>query len=386
MIAQLALTLAVISNALFFIQQRVSAISRPTGIAESELFTLYVRGKKPNFDLVKSIQQDMALIRNLPGVINAAPIDRVPLSKSGGGNYITSLPQSDVEINNTAAQVNYFYAGTTVVESLGMRLIDGRDFAADDYQIRDRYDAGVPSMAIITHKAAQELFPNQPLAGKTVYFAGVHPVEVIGVIERCLGSWVNWPHAGNVLFFPGIRIENDAEYIIRTELAHKQRIMSEIKRKLLAIDNQRVILFIRPMEFYKNRAYARDYAMIKILLIVAIALILVGAAGIIGLTTLMVNQRRKQIGILRALGANRLLISRDILAENTFICIVAIAFGSFLARVMSDVLAQRFSTGLLPWYYMVMGAVVLLLVTLIAAWWPARRAAHISPAAATRSA
>jgi putative ABC transport system permease protein len=114
-------------------------------------------------------------------------------------------------------------------------------------------------------------------------------------------------------------------------------------------------------------------------------LLLINALGIIGLVSFWVQQRKKQIGTRRALGANRWHIVRYFLVENSLITCLGITLGLVLAIVLNNWLVVQLEVARLPLIYLGYGALVLFVLGLIAAAAPALNASRIAPAVATRS-
>src|ERR1700754_2901459 len=81
---KIALTLAVVANALFIIMHHVEKIGWPPGIDSDNLFFVQSYGFGPNYDQRDTIRRDLDLIRGLPGVVSASSINGIPLS--GGGS------------------------------------------------------------------------------------------------------------------------------------------------------------------------------------------------------------------------------------------------------------------------------------------------------------
>jgi len=114
-------------------------------------------------------------------------------------------------------------------------------------------------------------------------------------------------------------------------------------------------------------------------------LLAVTAFGIVGLTSYWVTQRRRQIGIRRALGATRSAIARYFQTENLLIASTGAALGVALAVALNLWMVNTFEMARLHIGYALFGALVVLLLGQLAVLWPARRAASIPPALATRS-
>jgi putative ABC transport system permease protein len=118
---------------------------------------------------------------------------------------------------------------------------------------------------------------------------------------------------------------------------------------------------------------------------VIVALLGVTALGIVGLASFWVAQRRKQIGVRRALGATRGDILRYFQTENFLIVTFGIVLGMVLAFGLNLVLMQKYELPRLPLWYLPAGAVALWLLGQLAVLAPALRAAAVPPVVATRS-
>jgi len=113
-------------------------------------------------------------------------------------------------------------------------------------------------------------------------------------------------------------------------------------------------------------------------------LLLVTASGIVGMSTLWVAQRRKQIGVRRALGARKLDILRYFLTENFLITSMGIGAGIVMSIGLNQILVSHFEMSKLPITYLLAAPFIFWTMGLCAAYGPSWRAASISPATATR--
>jgi len=158
-----------------------------------------------------------------------------------------------------------------------------------------------------------------------------------------------------------------------------------VEKILLDRNSNRVITGIRTLKEIKRRSYSDDYAMTKILWTVVILLILITLLGIVGIVSFNVNQRIKQIGTRRALGARKIDIQRYFITENILITSIGLVVGTLIAISFSMYLAQTFNIPPIDWYYYPLGIVVMLIVGVVAVWVPAQKASNVSPAVATQS-
>ena len=142
----------------------------------------------------------------------------------------------------------------------------------------------------------------------------------------------------------------------------------------------------KPQSFEQLRAdyFRRDRTMISLLLAAALSLLLVTAAGIAGLASFWVQQRKRSIGIRRAVSATRRDILRYFQTENMVIVGLGVICGVVLAYALNLLLMERYALQRLPWFYVPIGAAVLCLLGQLAVLGPALRASLVPPVVATR--
>lgn len=116
-----------------------------------------------------------------------------------------------------------------------------------------------------------------------------------------------------------------------------------------------------------------------------VILTLITAFGIVGLAMFSINRRRRQIGTRRALGATQLQVMRYFMLENFLISTLGVVIGAIAAVGLNVWLVSKFELAPLQPQLLVVGVLTLYLVGQLAVFYPARKAAAISPATATRS-
>jgi putative ABC transport system permease protein len=155
--------------------------------------------------------------------------------------------------------------------------------------------------------------------------------------------------------------------------------------KLRQLDPNRVLLRQSTFDQVRDEYFQSDRSMAGILVGACLALLIVTALGIVGLASFWVAQRRKQIGIHRALGATRGDIVRYFQTENFLIVSIGVALGTVMAFAINAELMQLNQTTRLPLFYLPIGALALWCLGQIAILGPALRAAKVPPMVATRS-
>jgi putative ABC transport system permease protein len=392
--AQIALTFAIIANAMFVIQQRLAESNRQTGVVDSELFAIGMQSAPGENNEFAQQQLDLQTLRSLPGVTAAAWINQMPLGQSGSNSGVfTERGQKEA----VAVPATYNISDA-IVPTLGVRLIEGRDFQTSDFITADpRTLREQPSFngVIVSKALAKALYPDAAsVIGKPLYWGSPEspPIPIIGVIDTLVTPWgsTDWGGDSNegthTFILPMRKHQPYNQYVVRTKTENRAQVMKDAEKALLANTAGRMVADMRDMDQMRTDRYRSENSMVVLLAAVVILLLATTAAGIIGMVSLWVNQRRKQIGVRRALGATRFEILRHFLTENFLITSMGVVAGALLSIGLNYVLVEKMDMLRLPALYIVIGAVLLWGLGLLAVYGPARRASLITPAIATRSA
>jgi putative ABC transport system permease protein len=387
--AQVALTLAIVCNALYIIKDRLATAARPSGVDEANVSEIRFYPHREIADIRGMQMRDIEAIRAVPGVVSAAWTNQVPLGRSGWnvGPIVTSTDQQTSDVSSAAQ----YFTPESIVDTLGLRLVEGRDFEAGDYVESDpQVDRNQPRVTIITQAMAKTLWPDaDSVIGKPVYLGGPDndPTEVIGVVERLQTPWASVGDSAEYsLILPMRYLDPFTRYSVRTEPGRHEQVMAEVEKVLLGLSNDRVLLSRRTIAESRERRYAGERLMAGLLIAVTVFLLLITASGIVGMASLWVNQRRKQIGVRRAIGARKGDILRYFLVENLMITTAGIAAGIALAVGLNNLLVAELDLPRLPVAYLGITMAGMWVLGLLAVLGPAWRAAAVPPAIATRTA
>jgi len=378
----IAVTLAIVINSLYIIVLRVEKMNRETGIDVENVIITRVRGFGEGFDVVDSITNDLNLIKSIPGVVAATVSNAVPLSGSGSGTGLRTVADESID----AVSTGRYQWGVEGLDALGVELSRGRNFLPEEVDFRlPASDNPMPASVLVTQKLADELFPEADALGKTVYWGGMEPSTIVGIIGQMHGSWVGWDKLENVVVQPGMPANTTNQYIIRVEPGMRDQMIPLIEKTLGESNRSRVVKSVRSLQEMAARSYRTDRGMAVILSIVISLLIGLTALVIVGLSSFHVSQRTRQIGTRRALGARRIDIIRQFMLENWLITTAGAVLGVFLTVGVAYWLETSFQLQRLDWRYLPAGIVALWVLSSLAVLEPARRAASVPPAVATRS-
>jgi putative ABC transport system permease protein len=390
LVLEVALTCAVISNAVFLISQRLHHMQTPSGVPLDELVQLKQAPITPPADRYARAQADLAALRQIPGVQAVALSNQLPFGgSSSNANVLLDPDQQHATINVGT------YFGENLVPTLGLRLIAGRDLQPDEFLNVDVLVTALgvgsaehfPMPTLVTAAMAERLWPGQSALGKLIYLTPKASFRVVGVVAALVRANAYDDATAQYSMIAPVRMgaDKDENYLLRTRPQDRARVLAAAQEVLKRTDPRRVITSAHTLEEVRRQFFQDDLAMAAMLVGVILALLGVTALGIVGLASFWVGQRRRQIGVRRALGATR----RDILmyfqTENFLIVSAGVALGMTLAYAANLLLMARYELPRLPLYYLPVGALALWGLGQLAVLGPALRAAAVPPVVATRS-
>ena len=383
---QIAVTMTIMVNAFAIIQERTGNIGRPSGLDESNTFTLASSyfGDQEIEERKVQIDEDLALIRGVPGVKSAVASNSFPLRQGGWSMSIQTEPGTS---NEDSVGTAVYFVDEHGVDTFASRLIDGENFTPEQitWQVDD--DNSWPAYGIITAALGKVLFPEEEgsFVGKTFYISETQPVNIVGVIERLQAPWESWSSVEQSMLTPERRLSTFQRYIIRTEPGYRDELMPQIEALLAESNKDRLIRDVATMDQTRKMAYLGDAALVKMLTFIVAMLTVITGLGIVGLASFNVSRRTRQIGVRRALGATKPAIVRYFMIENFIVSTIGLIIGGFLAVALNIAMVEAFALEPLDWYVIPIAMIALLIVGQAAVAGPAKRASNISPAIATRS-
>lgn len=388
---QVALSLAILANALHVVNERREVAARPSGLLD-EAATFYFNVRNLNSDgpeqMLATMKREADVLRAVPGVVSVANVSQMPISGSGSSNSVALDRRQERE----SAIASIYISGDSLIKTFGLKIVEGRDFLPQEMvDINENENRDLPKQLIISKALADKLWPGSSAIGKTLYFGtgeDAQGTEVVGVVERLQSAHGDLGERGEWSAITPARLYGNpgALYAVRAEAGQRDRVMKEAEEALRKSSATPMILEAKTVTDDRQKRYRGDVALSWMLITVSVLLLLITCSGIVGMASLWVTQRRKQIGVRRALGARKIDILRYFITENVLITSAGVFGGVLLGLGLNHLLVTRLEMARLPAEYLIGGAVVFWALGILAAYGPAWRAASISPATATRSA
>jgi putative ABC transport system permease protein len=384
--AQIAMTLVLLIGAGLLIHSfvRLTSVSPgfesrgPDGVVQTVKVTLPERLYDEPERIHAFARGVLDRIQYVPGVKTASLINSAPFGMMFIQLDFDIEGQPRPKLNAGTPKIDAGYFAT-----MGIPLLAGREFTA-----RDTADA--PKVAIVSERIVREYFPGGPGAalGRRVRLGGRGEwLTVVGVVAdiRQMGLDRN---VQPMIYAP---FQQERSFLVRfisfvartaTPASVVEGIRAEIRRAAPDLPIQTTLT----MDEAVAASVAPPRFRMWLLALFAMTATLIATCGIYGLMAYTVTQRRREIGVRMALGAERRDVLRLVLTRALRIVVAGLIVGLAGAVGVTRVL-QTFLFGVTPTDPIAFTIVTLLLmaVGLMAAWLPARRATRIDPCAALRA-
>jgi putative ABC transport system permease protein len=266
-------------------------------------------------------------------------------------------------------------------EAMGIRLLQGRTFTAADRQ-------GAPTVSVVNESFARRFWPNGDAIGKRVKQGWPEDKtpwrEIIGIVNDVKTSGVDQPVTIQA-YLPLAQESARTLAVIARATGDPAHIRNAIETAIHEVDANLPVYDVRTMRQIIEIGVGQQRLLMVLLLAFGGLSLLLAAVGVFGVTAYTVSQRRHELGVRMALGADRGIVLRLLLRQGLTTCLLGVAIG--LAASLG---AGRLLASLLfevkPYDPVTLGAVALLLsgVTAAACYIPARRATRVDPVTALR--
>ena len=381
--AQVALTLVLLIGAGLFVRSLTNLGRVELGLKPDNVLGFSIAPKLnayPAAHTTRLARELSEAVAALPGVRSVSAAELSTLTDNTHGTNVTA---EGADPSAADIRVEYNRVGPDYFATLGIPLVAGRDIAWTD-------DANAPKVAIINETMAHRLFAGRDPLGARLAFGGETgappDIEIVGVVRNSKSavvtesegpfiylSYLQYPKLGQLTFY--VRAANDP-----TLLA------SSIREQVRKLDPQLPIFDVKSLRTQVNDSLVTQRLLTLLSAAFGGLAALLAALGIYGVLAFSVAQRRQEIGVRMALGAEPSAVRRLILSEVGRFLLVGAAIGLpvayALGRGIESILYGVHASDL--WIFAA-GTALMAAVSLAAAWPSARRAARTNPMEALRS-
>jgi putative ABC transport system permease protein len=393
-VLEIAITLAIVTNCINVILAERQKMTQKSGFDDDNIVHLQVMPFSPEWRedgfVDPMIDRDVRTIAAVPGVKAVANTNF--RMWEGGGSSTGVIVVGDTKNEPTGTQI--YYSTADLVDALGVKLAEGRAFVENDHGIGSQPDP--LDKVIITKSLADLLFPGTSAVGKQIVQASERnapledPVTVVGV----LGDFYNPYGSPNdidvisdrAMFLPARAggWQRGYSFQIRTEPGAANSVIAEVEKRLITTNAGRIFEWT-PTSVKKARWFSYSNIVVTVMTCIIITLVVVTTLGLVGLTSLSVAERTKQIGTRRALGATRADILRHFLIENWLMTTAGLVLGIAGAYGLDFLLVSQVSDVKMRFPLVLSGMIVLWISGLLSTVPAAVKATLVPPSIATRS-
>ena len=314
-------------------------------------------------------------VRTLPGIVSAAAVKDPPLRGNGERNGF-AIPGRPVPAGQDAPSATTIHVSDGYFKTIGARIVDGREFMP-----QDRFDA--PPVVVVNEAFARQFFPGQRAVGQKI-FRGI-PVEIVGVVNDIRQVAIAEP-ARPTTYIHNLQNSRVKTTIVARTQGDPLALAGAIREAVWSIDPQQPITAVFTFDESVSRALARPRLVTVLLLSFGGVGLLLGAVGIYGVLSFLVQQRRSEIGVRIALGARPLDVAASFVRRGLLLTSAGLVIGLAGAWILSQFLtAVLYGVGPTDPATFAGVAVMLFVSAALASWLPARRAAKVDPVTTLRS-
>jgi putative ABC transport system permease protein len=382
-ITEVSLALVLITCAGLFVRSFIHIISVDPGFRSTNLLTMHITLDSAAYDrrAAEYYRQLTERIESIPSVVSAAAVTTLPMSDVGVDFTRPYWRAGDAEPSGDGEKVAVRMATPGYFKTMGITLLQGRNFSD-----QDRRDT--TAVMIVSKNMAEKVWPNESPLGKRLmldYNRGKYAYEVVGVTDDVMYYGLKKdpplevfiPHAQNAYLPMNI--------VVKTK-SNPSQLIETIQAEVRSLDPTQPVSNIKTMEQLVSGSVAKDRFSMWLLGFLAILALILASSGLFSLLSYFVSQRRYELAVRIALGAQRGDVLRLILGHGALLLCVGIAVGlvgSFVAsRFFAALLFEVSATDPLTF---VATPLLLALIALAACYIPAHRATTIDPLTALRS-
>ncbi|HEY3056493.1 MAG TPA: FtsX-like permease family protein [Thermoanaerobaculia bacterium] len=380
-VLEIAFTLAIVTNCVNMINAERTKMVKPSGFDDDHLLWVRSAPFRPEFReqqyILNHVDADLRVLQSTPGVRAVLNTNFVPWQGGGSSTTVKIAGTKDIPLRSQV-----YYSKGDVFGTLGTKLIEGRDFTPNDYD----YDQinGNPKVVIVSKALAELLFKTPHVVGKQIEDSAA-TYTIVGVLDPFYNPY-GWPIHEYVFFAPSTvgSFARGTRFLLRVEPGAMKSVVAALEPRLTKANDGRSIT-VKTIDEIKSTFFAGGRLVMKGMTAVIALLVFVTALGIIGITSLSVAERTRQIGTRRALGATRGDILKHFIVENWMVTTAGLLLGIAATYGLNFLLVTHVSGVKMDWRFVAVGMALLWINGLVATIPPALRGASVSPAIATRS-
>jgi predicted permease len=343
---------------------------------------------KENEPVLRMEEEILHKVAAVPGVSSVAIGTKVPMDGDGWHDPIFVEGRTYAE-GELPPLRRFKFISPGYLATMGTPLVAGRDFTWTDTYKK------LP-VALVSENIAREYWHDPSGAlGKRIRVSSKDDWrEIIGVVANVYDEGVSQPPSTSA-YWPLIldnfesdttRVSRDVAFVVRTSRAGSENFLTEVRQTVWSVNPNLPLDNVHTLDFFYNRSMARTSFTLVMLGVAGSMALLLGVVGIYGVIAYSVSQRRREIGIRMALGAQQTTLTGMFVRHGLFLTGIGVACGLAVAivimRLMSSLLFKVNPIDPLTYAAVSAGLVA---TAFLGSYLPSRRAATVDPVEALRA-
>jgi putative ABC transport system permease protein len=378
--AEVAAAMTLLVGAGLFVRTLVNLQNVDLGFVPDRLMTASLSPSRGSYGSPEAIRMlfdtTVERVSRLPGVESASITSVLPLS--GMQLTFSFRIEGRARASNPRDQPvgSFRSVSTNYIETMGMRLLEGRTFSAEDR-------AAGPIVAIVNQTLVKKYWNGESPVGARFYLNG-DEVTIVGVVADIHNAGpASVPDAE--VYLPYVQFGARGGWLVVRTTGDPAAIVNALRQTMRDIDPNVPLALVRSMPSLVATWVAQPRFLASLLGGFSAVALVLAVLGVYGLLAFSVSQRLREIGVRMALGARPGAVAWLVLRESLAVVLAGAVVGAIGGGLLSSV-ARSLLFGIAPGdpvtiAYLMSGMVV---VSLVASYLPARRAAGIDPVVALR--
>jgi predicted permease len=317
-------------------------------------------------------------LESLPGIRSASLARVSPLT--GGGMRRTTSIKGYQPVANEDMNMNLNFVGPRYFETMGIPLLQGREFSPRDSQ-------AAPRVAVINETMARRFWPNESPLGKRIGFGAPSPLDVEVIAVARDGKYRTLRDQGlSTVYLSYLQEPRAFEMSLHLRITgNPDGMVASVRHAVAELDKNLPIFNVRTLAEQVEASLVPERMLSVLSSFFGLLALLLAGIGLYGVMAYRVARRTREIGIRMALGAKRGSVLTLVLRESLLLVLIGLALGLGAAlwatRVISSMLYDISATDPVT---LLSVSLMMTAVAILASFLPALRATQVDPVTALR--
>jgi predicted permease len=380
---QLGLCFVVLVGSALLMRTLLNVLHRGRGFDRENAMTAQLSLSRSGYTKEKGLAFETALLNELrssPVVREATLTTHLPMGDEGSGNTWDLAVPGYAPAKNESMSVVTDLEGPAFFHTMGIALVQGREFTAQDRE-------GAPLVAAINEDMAHRYFPKGNALGSTVMMGpDKQACQIVGIVKNYAYYSPQDTDPEPVVYLPILQHYQNSVFVAARSRTTAEAVEPALRQTVARLDGALPLENVQTLKDVSEVRYQLARIPVELLGVFALASLLVATLGLYAVMAYAVTERSREFALRMAVGATRVQIVRLVVNGGLETVAAGLVIGGvgafFAARLLRSML---FGVGVFDPLSFIVAAMVLVVTVLLAGLAPAARAASIQPMQALRT-